>query len=339
MLISGSLLVAAVWMAAQASATPVLPLPTAATGMNPADVAEIDKRLVADLVVRPGVSVPDGAAGVAAVIEAAGDDLATCRQDPVCTGQLGDAAGADFVLVPTLEQVGTAVRIEVVLVQASDGSVAGRLNRLVEGEILTVAEQVRLTAAALVRRFAPRATGHLTLEVSEDDARFTLDGERQADLPSDSLEVQAGAHVILLEKEEFQSFSRAVEVPVDGNLALEVELKPSADYASSYATTAWIILGTSVALGVLGGVFAAGGAGSLAGAFFLAGATNEAIRAYNELPASQRTAEQQQQLLLQTNLVYVLDGVGAAAAALGLVLLGGGAGLLLFARNPFRYDE
>jgi hypothetical protein len=150
------------------------------------------------------------------------DDMG-CTGGTGCLKELGEAAGATFVVSGVLGTLGDVFSLDVKLIDVRSGTEVRRVAQTWSGEEKLSIEVMRQVATRLLRPEAYK--GRLTLKTNVDGVKIYIDGDFIRRTPLESpLELTPGRHALKLVCAGFKDFEQFVDVPFDRTVPVSVEL-------------------------------------------------------------------------------------------------------------------
>ena len=174
-----------------------------------------------------GISCPAGRAHEDAMAGKAGAIYERCGRDRDCQLKIGEALGANAVVVGRVEDLGAGVALEVEVLDVGKRERLGKVSRTLSGSRLHRAAAIE---ALFVGIFYPdRMTGSLDLFIEPEGAAIFLDGQRKLERAGPQVHfdrLRAGQHTVRLEKRGYTDFYAIVQVPYLGNTKVRARMRP-----------------------------------------------------------------------------------------------------------------
>lgn len=174
-----------------------------------------------------GISCPAGRAHEDAMAGKAGAIYERCGRDRDCQLKIGEALGANAVVVGRVEDLGAGVALEVEVLDVGKRKRIGKVSRTLAGSRVHRAAALE---ALFVGVFYPdRMTGSLDLFIEPEGAAIFLDGQMKLDRAGPQVhfdKLRAGQHTVRLERKGYTDFYAIVQVPYQGNTKVRVRMRP-----------------------------------------------------------------------------------------------------------------
>jgi PEGA domain/Tetratricopeptide repeat len=194
--------------------------------------------------------------------------------------------------------------------------------------------------------------GDLRLSISENSPVIIVDGKLEPGV-APSIRLSPGPHRIRVERAGFFAVERDVDVPARGNLAVQVDLEPTAETRASYVRKNTALRTWGLA-GIVGGAVVAGGGATIAGVYIAQrssirqtildlpsksidgtpcgqpGGTQNKVQACAALLKNDQASFSRAETLMIVG--WATAGVGVAGIATGIVLRAA-------SDDPHRYDR
>ena len=262
------------------------------------------------------------------------DALGGCVQE-ACYAQIAQVVKADHLVAGSVAKVGEQLVLNLVLIDAKQGSAAARTNRQTP-DATTLMKEVTGAAIALLQPLLGQRQGYLRVATNVPDADLLIDDELRASGPGRVVALAAGPHVVRVKRDGFYSASTSVMVRPEHVTVARVTLIPAKETIEAYETKAnlmrWSAYGT--------GAVAVGAA--VLGAVFYGMATDEKAIVDRHANALQveRAQPGAREEAIAANDRFATDQ-GVYLASLGTAVVAGAASLYLFISgdDPDRYAE
>ncbi|HEY3451888.1 MAG TPA: PEGA domain-containing protein [Myxococcales bacterium] len=185
----------------------------------------------------------------------------TC-DDTNCIGQIGNAIGARYVVVGSVDAAAGAMTLRVRLFDMKKAEVQSDEMRPNLANSKAALEAAPSVALAAVRPILDKEQGFLDLLCREIGASVKIDGRLVGVTPFPMQKLGWGPHRVVVEKEGFIAWAKDVQVERNQAVAETVALIPSPEFIDSYrsrnngyragawVTTVLAIAGVGAALGV-----------------------------------------------------------------------------------------
>ncbi len=188
--------------------------------------------------------------------------LSSSCDDSSCIGQIGNAIGARYVVVGSVDAAAGQLTLRVRLFDMKKAEVHSDEMRPDLPTPKAALEAAPSVALAAVRPILDKEQGFLDLSCRESGASVKIDGRLVGVTPVPMQKLGWGPHRVVVEKEGFISWAKDVQVERNQAVAETVALIPSPEFIDSYrsrnvgyragawATTVLALAGAGAALGV-----------------------------------------------------------------------------------------
>jgi len=183
------------------------------------------------------------------------DKLLLGCSDESCLVNIGGVLGAKHLVAGSVGKVGKKYIISLQRIDVGQAKVMKRVERQFEGNKEKLLQEVKHAAYKVVEDILKTQSGIVKLDISEEGADVSLDGNTVGVSPLKSLQVPAGPRDIRVVKAGFIDWVKTIQVSPKNVMTVDVTMIPSATYIQSYQDEAksmrmwaWITLGTFVAM-------------------------------------------------------------------------------------------
>lgn len=256
--------------------------------------------------------------------------------ETTCINEIGGALGADYLVTGSLTQIGNNITVQLQLSNIKQTRVESRTNREYQGAPQGLYDELRGATKVLVRELLGQKSGSLALTVSEEGATIKIDDTVVGTSPLEATTVAGGTHRLTVEKDGFVAYRTDITIQEGQPLSMNALLVPSEDYVKNYQEGAQFVRTLSRIGLIVGGVGIVGAGATWYLAKAKADKLNKKVAAYNLDP--NRTSAEREKLNKDERAIATLDVITLGAAAVGVVGLGAGLGLMLLGNDPNRYE-
>ncbi|MGC4117196.1 MAG: PEGA domain-containing protein [Myxococcales bacterium] len=160
--------------------------------------------------------------------------LTSSCDDNSCISQIGNAIGARYVLVGSVDGAAGAMTIRVRLFDMKKAEVQSDEMRPNLANSKAALEAAPSVALAAVRPILDKEQGYLDLICRENGASVKIDGRLVGVTPFPMQKLGWGPHRVVVEKEGFIAWAKDVQVERNQAVAETVALIPSPEFIDSY---------------------------------------------------------------------------------------------------------
>jgi len=262
------------------------------------------------------------------------DALGGCVEE-ACYRQIAKLVKAGHLVSGSIAKVGDELTLNLVLIDAKEGSAAKRENRKSKhaADLMTAADEA---AIALLQPLLGARQGFLRVAANVPDAELVVDGELRSEGLTQVVALPAGPHIVKLKRAGFYTATAEVKIRPGLVHTEKLALIPAKDTIESYETTANAMRIGAYTTGALAVV------GAVAGVLFYTQATDDKLEvdrfasglSVERAAPGARDAAVQAQDSFNTNQSLYFVGLGTAVVAGATSLI-----LFLTGDDPDRYDE
>lgn len=262
--------------------------------------------------------------------------LGACVQE-ACYVQIAQAVRADHLLAGSVARVGESLVLNLVLIDAREGTALKRTTRETSDPSTLMAEASQASIVVLQPVLSERR-GFLKVAANIEDVQVVVDDERRIEGLGHVIPLAAGPHVLKVVKDGFYPATADVSVRPGLIADMSVKLIPARDTVEAYESKANLMRYGAYAAGAVG----VGAAVVAAAFYFKASDSKGTVDRYVSGLDSERASgtlgtyegAQSARDSFSTNQSIYLIGLGTAAVAGATALY-----LFLAGDDPHRYDE
>jgi hypothetical protein len=198
---------------AAAASTRYALYPLGGLALGPAEVARVERALVAALAVVPDVRMVERKAVERALAERRHARLALCEGELPCLAAVGKTLGVERVVAGDAGGLGSGFVVYLRVVDVGSGREVASASAVLRGDDRGLFASAR---AAAFRLLAPdRYQGRLAVNADVPGAQLFVDGQRVARLPAPPVSLPVGQHAVRVTHEAYRDFLHFVDVQFD----------------------------------------------------------------------------------------------------------------------------